>query len=99
MLHHQENALIGALFHSKILIMSVCEHIGVLDIYILSSFVRYATCLVDLYKKGSIIYIDCTRERESNMGNCRPEETNVDRVEAEVDIDFRGLTISLSCSQ
>ena len=36
------------------------------------------------------------------MGNCHPEKTNVDRGEAEVDIDFRGVTIShviLSCSQ
>ena len=36
------------------------------------------------------------------MGNCHPEETNVDRGEAEVDIGFRGVTISyvtLSCSQ
>ena len=28
------------------------------------------------------------------MGNCHPEKTNVDRGEAEVDIGFRGLTIS-----
>ena len=28
------------------------------------------------------------------MGNCHPEKTNVDRAEAEVDIGFRGLTIS-----
>ena len=36
------------------------------------------------------------------MGNCHPEKTNVDRGEAEVDIGFRGVTIShvtLSCSQ
>ena len=36
------------------------------------------------------------------MGNCHPEETNVDRGEAEVDIGFRGVTISyvtLLCSQ
>ena len=28
------------------------------------------------------------------MGNCRPEQTNVDRGEVQVDIDFRGVTIS-----
>ena len=36
------------------------------------------------------------------MGNCHPEKTNVDRGEAEVDIGFRGVTIShviLSSSQ
>ena len=36
------------------------------------------------------------------MGNCHPKKTNVDRGEAEVDIGFRGLTIShvtLSFSQ
>ena len=36
------------------------------------------------------------------MGNCHPKKTNVDRGEAEVDIGFRGVTIShvtLSCSQ
>ena len=35
------------------------------------------------------------------MGNCHPEKTNVDR-KAEIDIGFRGVTIShvtLSCSQ
>ena len=36
------------------------------------------------------------------MGNCHPEKTNVDPGLAEVDIGFRGATISLvtlSCSQ
>ena len=28
------------------------------------------------------------------MGNCHPEKTNVDPGEAQVDIGFRGLTIS-----
>ena len=40
--------------------------------------------------------------REGNMGSCHPDNTNVDRGEAEVDICFRGVTIShvtLSCSQ
>ena len=40
--------------------------------------------------------------RESNMGNCHPENSNVERGEAEVDIGFRGVTIShviLSCNQ
>ena len=29
------------------------------------------------------------------MGNCHPEKTNVNRGEAEVDIGFREVTISL----
>ena len=40
--------------------------------------------------------------REGYMENCHRDKTNVDRGEAEVDIGFRGVTISnviLSCSQ
>ena len=40
--------------------------------------------------------------REGNIGNCHPRKTNVDRGEGEVDIGFRGVTIShvtLSCNQ
>ena len=40
--------------------------------------------------------------RDNNMGNCHPEKSNDDRGKAEVDIGFRGVTIShdtLSCSQ
>ena len=40
--------------------------------------------------------------QEGNMRNCFFEKNNVDRGESEVDIDFRGVTIShvtLSCSQ
>ena len=36
------------------------------------------------------------------MGNCHPEKTNVDQGEDEIDIGFRGETISqvtFSCSQ
>ena len=32
------------------------------------------------------------------MGYCHPEKTNVNRSEAEVDIDFQGVTISMLSS-
>ena len=31
--------------------------------------------------------------REGNKGNCQPEKTNVDRGEAEIDIDYRGQNV------
>ena len=41
-----------------------------------------------------IYIIQILTAREGNMGNCNPSKTNVDRGEAEVDIGFRGVTIS-----
>ena len=46
--------------------------------------------------------ISILTEQEGNMGNCHPEKNNVNRGETEVDIGFRGVSIShvtLSCSQ
>ena len=133
MLHHQENALIGALSHSRILVtalirllkkaqqqgiwlaqksvksrgvkfnkflraaqielsaiilfyVSLCTHWS-FGFQNFASFLRYETCLVDLYKKEVFINIDCTREVTWEID---------DRGEAEVDIDFRGLHVTIS---